>query len=149
MLYKIEKTSKSNYPELVAVWEASVRATHHFLKEEDIAYFKPLILNVYLDAVELRCVKNDKQEIIGFIGVAEQNLEMLFIHPDYSGKGIGKQLLKYSIDELNVIKVDVNEDNHQAVGFYEKYGFNTYKRSELDSTGKPFPILHMQLNNKL
>ncbi|ADR21290.1 hypothetical protein MATR_10810 [Marivirga tractuosa] len=34
----IEKVNKSNYLEIVEVWEASVRATHHFLKEADIAY---------------------------------------------------------------------------------------------------------------
>ena len=43
-MYKIETTDKENYQEIVNVWEASVRATHDFLKEEDIEYFKPLIL---------------------------------------------------------------------------------------------------------
>ena len=59
--------------------------THHFLKEDDIAYFKPLILNTYLDAVELKCIKVN-EKIVGFLGTAEQNLEMLFIHPEYRGK---------------------------------------------------------------
>jgi putative acetyltransferase len=145
MFDRIEKVQKSDYQEIVRLWEASVRATHHFLKEEDIAYFKPLILNVYLDAVELRCLKNESKEIIGFLGVAEQNLEMLFIHPDARGKGVGKELLHYSIKNLDVRKVDVNEDNEQAIGFYEKFGFETYKRSELDASGKPYPILHMKL----
>lgn len=70
---------------------------------------------------------------------------MLFISPNERGKGIGKQLLDYSIKELNVTKVDVNEDNEQAVKFYEKCGFQTYDRSEVDSTGKPYPLLHMKL----
>ena len=144
MNHHIEKVSKSDYPEIVEVWEASVRATHHFLKEEDIAYFKPLILNQYLDAVELRCIKIEER-IVGFLGVAEQNLEMLFIHPDYRGKGIGKSLLDYSINELQVFKVDVNEQNEQAVGFYHHCGFKTVGRSEVDSSGKPYPILHMEL----
>ena len=33
---KIDTVTKSEYPELLNVWEASVRATHHFLKEKDI-----------------------------------------------------------------------------------------------------------------
>ena len=132
--YQIENVKKLEYEEIVEVWEDSVRATHDFLNEEDIAYFKPLILNVYLDAVELRCIKNTQNKIIGFIGVAEQNLEMLFILSSERGNGIGKQLLEYSIEKLDVKKVDVNEANEQAVKFYEKCGFKTISRSELDST---------------
>lgn len=145
MVFRIEKVEQSEYTEIVDLWEASVRATHHFLKEADIAYFKPLILNVYLDAVELSCVKNENKDIIAFMGVAEQNLEMLFIQPKERGHGVGKMLLEYAINELEVKKVDVNEENEQAVGFYEKFGFRTYNRSEIDSSGKPYPILHMEL----
>ena len=145
MNHKIEAVNKTEYQELVNVWEASVRATHHFLKEKDIRYFKPLILNNYLDAVALRCIKNNKNKIVGFLGVAEQNLEMLFIDPEYRGKKIGKTLLNYSIDKLKVNKVDVNEQNEQAVGFYKHFGFEIISRSKLDATGKPYPILHMKL----
>ncbi|MCV9389349.1 GNAT family N-acetyltransferase [Reichenbachiella ulvae] len=148
MIPNIQKVAKTDYPEIVEVWEASVRATHDFLKEEDIQYFKPLILNTYLDAVELRCVKNEYGNIIGFLGVADGNLEMLFIHPDFRGKAIGKGLLNYSVDHLNVSKVDVNEQNQQAIGFYLHSGFESVDRSELDATGKPYPILHMELKSK-
>ena len=143
---KIDDISKKEYNEVVEVWEASVRATHDFLKEEDIEYFKPLILNSYLDAVELKCVRDKNLgKIVGFIGTANQNLEMLFIHPEYRGKGIGKTLLDYSISKLKIKRVDVNEQNKQAVEFYQHFGFKIKSRSELDSLGKPYPILHMEL----
>jgi len=142
----ISDIKKSEYPEVLKVWEASVRATHDFLQEEDIAYFKPLILEHYLDAVKLKAWRDENNKIIGFSGVADGNLEMLFIHPDSRGKGIGKALLEYSITNLNVTKVDVNEQNEQAVGFYLKQGFIQIGRSEKDPTGKPYPILHLQLN---
>lgn len=142
---KIDRIHKTEYQEVVRVWESSVRATHHFLKEEDIEYFKPLILNTYLDAVELRCMRNDENNILGFLGVAEQKLEMLFIDPEHRGKSIGKSLLHCAIENLNVSKVDVNEQNKQAVGFYQHCGFEVIGRSELDSSGKPYPILHMKL----
>lgn len=146
MNYQIDNILESEYPEVVEVWEASVRATHDFLTEEDIAYFKPLILLVYLKAVDLRCIRNERHQIIGFLGVAEDKIEMLFIHPDAIGKGIGKMFVDYAIQQMQVSKVDVNEQNQQAVGFYEHLGFKTISRSELDSLGKPYPILHMELN---
>lgn len=145
MNYKIEKVKPSEFPEVVEVWEASVRATHHFLKEEDIACYKPLILNEYLKAVELRCVRDQENKIVGFLGVAAGNIEMLFIHPDMRGKGVGKILLHFAVETLGANKVDVNEANSQAVGFYEHTGFRTIGRSAIDSTGKPYPLLHMVL----
>lgn len=146
MQHEIENILESEHPEVVDVWEASVRATHDFLKEEDIAYFKPLILLVYLKAVDLRCVRNEQHRIIGFLGVAEEKIEMLFIHPSAMGKGIGTTLVDYAIQQMQVTKVDVNEQNQQAFGFYEHVGFKTISRSALDSLGKPYPILHMELN---
>jgi putative acetyltransferase len=141
----IEPAFPSDYLEIVEVWEASVRATHHFLKEEHIQYFKPLILKDYLKAVQLYCVRNDQKAIIGFLGVADGNIEMLFLHPSVIGKGVGKMLVEYAIHELKAWKVDVNEQNEQAVGFYHHAGFKTKRRSALDGLGKPFPLLHMEL----
>ncbi len=145
MKNRIDYIDKVEYREVVDVWEASVRATHRFLKEEDMAYFKPLILNTYLDVVELRCYRDENYKIIGFVGVADGNIEMLFIHPAHRGRRIGKTLLNYALKNLNVTKVDVNEQNEQAVGFYKHCGFETIGRSELDASGKPYPILHMEL----
>jgi putative acetyltransferase len=145
MTHYIDIVDKAEFPEVVEVWEASVRATHYFLKEEDIEHYKPLILNEYLNAVQLRCKRDHEKQIIGFLGTAEGNLEMLFIHPDYLRKGLGKSLLVYSINHMDVNKVDVNEQNQQAVEFYRHSGFTTVGRSELDASGKPYPILHMEL----
>lgn len=145
MNYKVTEIQLSEYPEVVELWEASVRATHDFLQEEDILYFKPLILNEYLKTVTLTCVRADSGEILGFSGVAEGNLEMLFVHPDQAGKGIGKALLRNAISNQQVTKVDVNEQNPKALEFYLKNGFKIMGRSELDGTGKPYPILHMKL----
>lgn len=145
MNHRIQPVKKEEYPEVVDVWEASVRATHHFLPEEDIQYFKPLILNNYLDAVELRCIKGSKGKILGFLGVANQSIEMLFLHPDSIGKGLGRQLLNYAIESFSANKVDVNEQNPEAIKFYQHCGFKVISRSPLDPLGKPYPILHLSL----
>lgn len=142
---KIYTVEKSDYLGLIEVWELSVRATHDFLSEESILTLKPLILEHYFDAVELRCIKNKLNEILGFIGVAEQNIEMLFILPTEIGKGWGKMLTHYAIKNLDACKVDVNEQNPNALHFYKKLGFEIVGRSELDGQGNPFPLLHMTL----
>lgn len=145
MQYAISDVSQKDYPELVALWEASVRATHNFLSESDIQFYKPLILNEYLDAVALSCIKDGEGKITGFMGIADKKIEMLFIAPEARGKGIGKQLLQHAIREKGATAVDVNEQNGQAVGFYLHEGFKITGRSDVDGMGKPFPILSMTL----
>jgi putative acetyltransferase len=145
MNHQIESVAVTDYPEIAAVWEASVRATHDFLTEADIQFYKPLILQEYLQAVELFCVKDENGKILGFIGIADRKVEMLFIDPVARGKGIGKALLLYVIRQQGVNAVDVNEQNPQAVGFYQHIGFNVTGRSATDGMGKPFPILFMTL----
>lgn len=144
IMSKIIKAIHNDFPEIVEVWEASVRATHDFLLDDHIRFFKPLIPG-YLSSVQLYCVKNEENRIQGFLGVAEENIEMLFLHPDARGQGIGKKLVTFAIQNLKATKVDVNEQNEQAVGFYHHVGFKTVSRSAKDGLGKPFPILHMEL----
>ncbi|UJX39606.1 GNAT family N-acetyltransferase [Desulfovibrio sp. JY] len=142
---KIKYADKKDYPELVEVWESSVRATHHFLKDADIAFLKPLLLEQYFDAVKLRCVKNEQGNILGFCGVSEKKLEMLFVLPQNRGQGIGSFLCKHAIENMDIAYVDVNEQNPQAIAFYEHIGFRRIGRSSVDGQGKPFPLLHMKL----
>lgn len=139
----IEIVEKTDHLKLLEVWEASVRASHEFLAEEDLQELKPLILEQYFDAVDLRCVKNSHGEMLGFCGVHDGNIEMLFISPDARGKGLGALLATYAIEHQGATKVDVNEQNEQALGFYQHIGFSVTGRSPVDGQGKPYPLLHM------
>jgi putative acetyltransferase len=141
----ITPVTKQDHSELIAIWEASVRATHHFLNNADIESLRPLILDQYFDAVTLQCARNEQGAILGFCGVAENNLEMLFIHPDHFGKGAGKALCRHAIQKMGVTSVDVNEQNPKATDFYKHMGFVITGRSAMDGQGNPFPLLHMAL----
>lgn len=141
----IENVEKADHLKLLEIWEASVRTTHDFLKEEDLQELKPLILEQYFDAVDLRCAKNSQGEILGFCGVHDGAIEMLFISPDARGKGVGALLAAHAIKEQGATKVDVNEQNEQAKGFYLHIGFSVIGRSPLDGQGKAYPLLHMAL----
>ena len=141
----ITAVTAEEYPALTELWEASVRATHDFLTEAHIQRLRPLILNDYLAAVELRAARDGQGKLLGFAGVHEHKLEMLFIDPARRGAGVGKALLDFVVAELGVREVDVNEQNPQAVGFYLHQGFSVTGRSELDGQGEPFPLLHLQI----
>ncbi|ETS33383.1 GCN5 family acetyltransferase [Photorhabdus temperata] len=141
---RIQRAIKADFNNLIEIWEASIRATHDFLSDENINELRPLILHTYLPMLTVYKATDDKNEIEGFMGVAQHRIEMLFISPDSRGKGIGKTLLNFGITELGINELDVNEQNIQAVDFYLHQGFNVFNRSEVDGQGNPFPLLHMR-----
>ena len=142
---KIETAHPSQFERLVAIWESSVRATHHFLQESDIAALRPLLLNAYLPNLKVVVAEDNTGVIHGFLGVDENRIEMLFVDDASRGKGIGKLLLQYAIAEFGVNEVDVNEQNPLGVEFYRHMGFEQVGRSVLDGQGNPFPLLHLRL----
>lgn len=129
---------------LVRLWEASVRSTHHFVSEEDILSLRPLVRDRYLPGVELYVIRDGGGETVGFVGLSDEVIEMLFIHPDRQGKGYGSALLDFAVREMKRYKIDVNEQNEKAFRFYVKKGFRVFGRDEFDPQGRPFPILHLE-----
>lgn len=139
---------------LTTLWEASVRATHDFLAPEDIPFFRRTVRRDALPAVNLYVIReNDNATgqsggfagFAAFAGVAGDMLEMLFVAPAMRGKGLGRRLVEHTVRNCGVRRVDVNEQNPQAAGFYERLGFRTSGRDATDPSGKPYPILHMEL----
>ena len=140
----INSASQRDYPAIIELWELSVRASHFFLPEDYLQKIKSLLPSI-LPTVKLFVhFDEDNQTITGFVGVSEEKIEMLFIHPDNRGQGIGRLLNKFAVEQLQTYKVDVNEQNEQAVSFYKKMGYKVVGRTEVDGLGKPFPILQME-----
>ncbi|MEE0965430.1 MAG: GNAT family N-acetyltransferase [Bacilli bacterium] len=129
--------------ELCLLWERSVRATHHFLNEEDIESIKNYVPLALKDVPYLFIIKNNNS-ILGFMGIENQKLAMLFIDDQYRHQGLGKTLLLYGIKEFHINELTVNEQNIKAFQFYSYMGFKTYRRSELDEQGDHHPILYMK-----
>lgn len=141
----IRKATPADFDELAEIWEASVRATHDFLPEQNIRALKPQVRELYMPQIPMLLASGEAGEPLGFIGCHENRIEMLFVEPESCGTGVGKQLLQYAIEHLQVDEVDVNEQNPQGVGFYLHMGFEQTARSELDGEGNPFPLLHLKL----
>jgi len=145
MTINIVPATADDYPLLIKLWEASVRATHDFLTETHISTLRKQIQEVYMPQLPLWIATSEDGVALGFMGCHERRVEMLFVSPQSRGTGVGKALMQYAIAELAVNEVDVNEQNPQAVGFYLHRGFELVGRSELDGEGNPFPLLHLRL----
>jgi putative acetyltransferase len=141
----IAAITAQDIPRVVEVWEASVRATHHFLTEADIQFLKSLVGDDLEQVGVLAGVRNRDGQAVGFVGVEGAEVAALFVHPLWHGQGIGRRLLTYAIETLGATELDVNEQNDQAVSFYRHMGFEVVSRSAMDGLGLPFPLLHMRL----
>ncbi len=132
--------------QVLKVWESSVKATHLFLSEDEIKNIKKYVPQALKEIPCLIIAENENQIPVGFMGIVEQHLEMLFISHEERGKGFGKELLQYGIEKYSVNDLAVNEQNPLAKGFYEHMGFVVYKRTEYDEQGNPYPLLYMRLD---
>lgn len=129
---------------MINVWEKSVRATHHFINPEEVDRLKELVKQIDFNSYLVYCLTSGNK-VLGFLGVEDSVIETLFLDPDHIGQKQGAKLMRFALNELKADKVNVNEQNLDAIKFYSKFGFITYERTEKDSDGNDYPILKMKL----
>ena len=141
-LYEVADRNQPLLDALLDIWERSVRATHLFLSDAKVKSIRAYVPQALKSVEHLIAAETEKP--IAFMGVQNGRLEMLFLAPEERGKGIGKQMLQYGIENYGIAELTVNEQNPQAVGFYAHMGFEAYKRTEFDEEGHPYPLLYMK-----
>lgn len=144
-IYEVKIRTPQLLEHLLNIWEDSVRATHLFLSDAEVNQIKEYVPQALSGVEHLIIAESEYDKAIAFMGTENSRLEMLFLSPTERGKGIGRQLIQYGILNYGIREVTVNEQNPQAVGFYKHLGFETYKRTECDEEGNPYPILYMKL----
>lgn len=144
--YQIRRSQPADAPLLVALWDRSVRATHSFLAEAEIAYYRPLVEEFLAgESLELWVLTDSSNVPIGFLGLSAHAIEALFLEPVYRRRGYGRRLVQHAQQLRDgPLTVDVNEQNDPARRFYEALGFVVVGRSPLDDTGRPHPLLHLR-----
>lgn len=143
--FKIKPYSDFYRPQILSVWEKSVLATHQFLSPNDFEEIKILVSNIDFNEFQVFCLVDDDL-VAGFVGVTDQKVEMLFLHPQFFGKGLGRMLLEFAVHNLDASQLDVNEQNGKALEFYQKFGFKTFERTDRDDQGRNYPLLKMKLS---
>lgn len=128
---------------VIEIWRDAVDATHDFLTSEDRAAIEREVRGFLPDAPLLLAVGPD-DHALGFMLAGEGHMDALFIDPAHHGKGVGRRLVDHALSHWPQLTVDVNAQNRQAVGFYERLGFVPVGRSETDDEGRPYPLLHLR-----
>ena len=145
-VWQIRRARPEDSGPLRSLWERSVRATHDFLTEDDIAGLRPQVAEALgADALELWVLADAEDAPVGFMGLVGDDIAALFLEPAHHGQGGGRRLVEHAQAlRGGELTVDVNEQNPAATGFYEALGFVVTGRSPLDPAGRRFPMLHMR-----
>jgi len=141
----IRKGRPEDHEALLDLWKRSVTATHRFLAEADIAALVPVVRDQALPALELWVIVDADGLMAGFLGLSGHSIEALFIAPEKLRRGHGRRLLELARRlRPDPLSVDVNEENPEALKFYQACGFEVTGRSPVDGAGRPFPLLHLK-----
>jgi putative acetyltransferase len=141
----IRRATSADSQRIIDIWLRCVRATHTFLSEQEIQALLPQV-GPELDKCELWVLCSAENCPIGFLGMSPNQIEAMFIAPEFIRRGGGRQLVQHALSLSDGdLTVDVNEQNTPARSFYEACGFVVIGRTEVDTGGRPYPLLHMKL----
>ncbi len=142
-MIKLRPSRPEDGDRVVAIWRAAVDATHDFLSPEDRAAIDVEVQG-FLPSAPLMLAVDDRDRPLGFMLIDNGHMEALFIDPAHRGAGVGAIMIDYALAVHPSLTTDVNEQNAQAVGFYEHMGFERTGRSDLDGQGRPYPLIHLR-----
>lgn len=145
-IIEVPVRSRERLEALTALWERSVRSSHTFLTEPEIAAIREYVPGA-LAEVEHLLIAREGDRLLGFLGAEGKRLEMLFLESEERGRGTGAALVRYGQETYGLTEVTVNEQNPAARGFYEHMGFRVVRRTPLDEQGRPYPLLYMALES--
>lgn len=139
----------SMLPEMLKIWQDSVRASHFFLKDSDIVEIQEEVKAAFSSLQNILVAKLNN-DFAGFIGVSEKSIEMLFVASKFFNLGLGKRLILEAVNafftEQDEILLDCNEQNERGLTFYQKLGFKERGKSQKDSKGRDFAIIHFAIS---
>ncbi|AEG98395.1 TPA: acetyltransferase [Klebsiella aerogenes] len=145
-MIKIRMSRPSEAEDIIQIWKSSVDATHDFLTTHDRQEIEKEVVGFFSET-PVWVATNDEDLPLGFMFLHDGHLEALFVDASARGLGVGKLLISHALALHPDLSVDVNEQNQQAVGFYQHMGFQVSGRSGQDSQGRPYPLLHLRKGN--
>jgi putative acetyltransferase len=128
---------------ILQIWRGAVDATHDFLLPDDRKAIEREVVD-FLPAAPLWLAVDPQDQAIGFMLLDGPHMEALFIDPVWRSRGVGRALVNHALSLHPILSTDVNEQNGQAVGFYDRLGFVRTGRSGQDGQGRPYPLIHLR-----
>ena len=137
MTFQIRRMNEEDIEQVQLVARSSWHSTYKGMIPDPIqerfvntAYSYEMLMKRLTETLFL--VAEQEGNIIGFANFTplkdEKRVELgaIYLYEEYQGNGIGTELLKTGLEELQYLKkmyVNVEKDNQSAVSFYKSKGF--------------------------
>ncbi|MDW8545501.1 GNAT family N-acetyltransferase [Staphylococcus pseudoxylosus] len=121
MIKQLKSPSSEELDIISKIWLDANLEAHHFINRDywinNLDQVKKMLPDstIYVYYVE--------NEIIGFVGLYENDIAGIFIKDSYRNKGIGKLFMEKLKNDYNTLKLYVYEKNVRATRFYLKRHF--------------------------
>jgi len=138
----IRKYEDKDLEGMLDVWYQASLVAHSFLTEEFFEQERRNIRDIYLDRSET-WIYEDEGRVVGFMSLNGNEVGAIFIYPEMQGRGIGRALMDVAKGLHETLELEVFKENLNARGFYEHYGFVTFKEYVPEDIGRP--MLRMRL----
>ena len=136
---------------LINLWEDSTKSTYTFLKDKERKAMKKEVES-HLKQAQCIIVAINKEDFLGFIGIEKNHIEMLFVHPKFFNRGVGRALLceayERFLKQYEQIQATCNEQSTLSSAFYHHLGFKTTQRTQKNNSGRDFPTLHLTITKE-
>jgi len=143
IMIRIRSSTSADGERILQIWRDAVDATHDFLTAVDRIAIEEEVKG-FLPAAPLWLAVDAADRPIGFMLLDGTSIEALFIDPAHRAAGIGRALVEHALARHPTLTTEVNEQNAQAVGFYECMGFVPTGRSARDGQGRAYPLIHLR-----
>lgn len=143
MKYRIRESTIEDGDVLVSIWRSSVADTHSFVSPADLSAID-LEVQRLLPGTPALLALDGAGRPVGFMGLANNRIESLFVAGAQRGRGAGRALIEHAMRRSPSLRTIVNEQNDEALGFYRHLGFVIIGRSSKDEQGRPYPVLYMK-----
>ena len=125
---------------IIDIWLEASFKSHDFIDRDYWTSMVDDMRSIYLPGSETY-VFEIENKIVGFLSLVGNNLEAIFVKPEYQGRGIGKELILKAKELRSRLKLKVYKRNEMVMGFYEKAGFHTVSEQIDPGTDQPELIM--------
>lgn len=128
----IRKATKNDLNIIMDIWLSANVSAHNFISEE---YWNNHFEEVRTAISSSEVYVFEDSVIKGFVGVKGNYIAGIFIKEEFQAKGIGGKLISFLKTFKPELILNVYEQNENAVGFYEKHGFQISQKNVEEETG--------------